>query len=359
MVHALVRRAVPAMLCVLTLAVAIQSGGLSPADASTQSVTTAARTAAPASGSAAASTVERPAAETSGTGTCTNTSSRSVQPNGEACIAGTMYSTRNRITRTSCFAPTQATLQPPTGLAIYEKSGCKVSATNAQIESIAQARMIAQLDADDPFGDESTNSDANPEISPNIPFTATAGERLKVSIPSSTFSTYPSKSQNLMLKVTDPDGVTVINTGIGPGDSWIIESAKAGTYTIHVDPQGINTGTTSVKVESVTDLPAGTVTIDGDSVSTTFGAGQNRDITFTATAGERLKVSVPDSTFSTYPSSHLYIAVTDPDGVKVINTGVAAGSSWIIGSAKAGTYTIHLDPTGTDTGTMSVKVTTA
>jgi hypothetical protein len=92
--------------------------------------------------------------------------------------------------------------------------------------------------------------------------------------------------------------------------------------------------------------------VDGDAVSSTFAAGQNASFTVAATAGQRLRVSVPSSTVGIQ-----YLTLTAPDGTKVVNASWAsAGSVFIVESAQAGTYTVLLDPYGTYTGVTSVKV---
>ncbi len=86
----------------------------------------------------------------------------SVEPH-QGCIAGTLLQTRQRITDPNCFKPSQAV---GSTFGIYLERGCKQGA-NKQIESIAQARMIAQLDAREIYS-PSTNTDANPQITPDI-----------------------------------------------------------------------------------------------------------------------------------------------------------------------------------------------
>ena len=98
-----------------------------------------------------------------------NSQSRSVTPSTR-CIAGTQFPTRQRITRLECFERDLATWKPSADRpapALYPRSGCK-EGSRQQIESIAQSRMIAQLDADGPEGDTSENDGVPAEISANI-----------------------------------------------------------------------------------------------------------------------------------------------------------------------------------------------
>jgi RHS repeat-associated protein len=154
--------------------------------------------------------------------------------------------------------------------------------------------------------------------------------------------------------VTAPDGSKPVNNVyFNQGSKWVLESTLVGTYTIFLDPDVTYSGTASVQVASVTDLPTQSVTVDGAAVSSTFASGQNRTLTF-ASSGGNLKVSLPSSSVS-----GLKVTVTAPDGSKPVNqaTGVT-GSQWTLNSAQLGTYTIFLDPQALATGTTSVQVTT-
>ena len=137
-------------------------------------------------------------------GQVSNSEVRGVAPDGAACIAGSVYSTRQRITDDSCFANPKATQLPnPTNPfpAIYRKSGCKdPKGTRYQVESVAQARMIAQLDLQSPHGDVTQNLPGTPNISPNIQW--------EVAVPGA--SGNPIYPDILVYNRTDPTGAISI-----------------------------------------------------------------------------------------------------------------------------------------------------
>ena len=88
-------------------------------------------------------------------------------------------------------------------------------------------------------------------------------------------------------------------------------------------------------------------------MSSTFQPAQNGRVTFQALAGQRLKVSVPSSTFA---AGELGLRLLDPAATKLVHTTATADGVWLFQANKKGTYKIVLDPAGIATGTSSVKV---
>ena len=104
----------------------------------------------------------------------------------------------------------------------------------------------------------------------------------------------------------------------------------------------------------MSDVATGELVVNGPAVESTFAAGQNRTLTFTATAGQSLKVSVPVRTTSTTA-----LSVTAPDGTKPVNdTSVSVGETYLLSAVQAGVYKILINPSGTTTGVVSIQVQT-
>lgn len=110
---------------------------------------------------------------------------------------------------------------------------------------------------------------------------------------------------NLTHKVTGPNG-QVTNGGVpivgdasfGENyyDTFVLDKGP-GTYTYWIDPNGQNTGTFTVKVQTVPPDVTASTTIDGAPVTvTTTSAGQNANVTFdNAAAGSQVTMTVSDS----------------------------------------------------------------
>src|SRR5207253_905205 len=129
-----------------------------------------------------------------------------------------------------------------------------------------------------------------------------------------------------------------------------LDNAQAGAYTLLLDPGGTDAGTVTVRADQVTDLPDATLMVGWEAVTSTFAAGQNRKMTFTATAGQRVKLSIPDATIGAA------LTLTAPDGTTPIDGRVHCTTLFrSLDNAQAGAYTLLLDPGGTDAGTLTVK----
>ena len=141
----------------------------------------------------------------------------------------------------------------------------------------------------------------------------------------------------------------------------------AGTYTARVNPRGTVTGTATLALYTVPPDASATVTPGGGTVGLTMTApGQNAQLTFAATAGQR--VSLLTQLDSSLSAQCFNVRVTAPDGsTQLYSRTTNCGSSDFSGVlpappqlttsvptlASSGTYTILLNPGNLATGTAS------
>ncbi|MDR7278564.1 hypothetical protein [Catenuloplanes atrovinosus] len=126
-----------------------------------------------------------------------------------------------------------------------------------------------------------------------------------------------------------------------------------GRYTLHVDPDGANTGAITVRVH---DVPADPVVIavrGGEAVTlTTTTPGQNAFADVAAARGDRTFIQLTGGTFG---GASAYLR--DPSGTDLMVTQCATGCVLDAGTlASDGVHRIVLDPHGAETGGITVKV---
>ncbi|HSU11450.1 MAG TPA: RHS repeat-associated core domain-containing protein [Pseudonocardia sp.] len=130
----------------------------------------------------------------------------------------------------------------------------------------------------------------------------------------------------------------------------------AGTYSVHIDPPGTDTGSVTVAIKPVAADLSVPVTADGTATTATTSLGQVADLTFTGSAGQKVSVSLSGGS---YPRC-FSILLRNPAGGQLNYVWYCGGGASISTTtlASAGTYSVHIDPPGTDTGSVTVAVNT-
>ncbi|HEY2442455.1 MAG TPA: PPC domain-containing protein [Streptosporangiaceae bacterium] len=189
-------------------------------------------------------------------------------------------------------------------------------------------------------------------------FAGQAGEVVTVSAAGGTFLS----ECDLQLQLLDPAGNAIGNAGCMAQSGFLAETVlpSAGTYTVDVTPTGSDPGANTGKVSLwlSADPADGTITANGAPVTFTAGhTGQGQDFTFTGTAGEVVTLSAAGGTFLS--PCDLETQLLDGAGNAIGNAGCMAqtgffGETTLPG---AGTYTVHVTPTGGDPGANTGSVT--
>lgn len=181
-------------------------------------------------------------------------------------------------------------------------------------------------------------------------FSGTSEQWLSLGLTSVTISS----STITLLK---PDGTQLASTTVGTSGGGLEPSSTlptTGTYTIVVDPSGINTG--NITLTLMSNL-SGTLNLDGTAtVSTLSTVGQNARYTFTGTAGQWVSLGMTSVTITSST-----ITLWKPDGTSMVGTSVGtAGGSLDLSTAlpTTGTYTVTVNPAANYTGTMTLTLST-
>ncbi len=129
--------------------------------------------------------------------------------------------------------------------------------------------------------------------------------------------------------------------------------AATGTYTILIDPWDTSTGSVTLTLSS--EVNAGTIVLDGASVTaTTTRVGQKARMTFSGTAGQTVSLGVNSTTLVNLSSLTIY----NPDGSALANSGtyLDTNDNFHLLLAATGTYTILIDPWDTSTGSVTLTL---
>jgi YD repeat-containing protein len=179
-------------------------------------------------------------------------------------------------------------------------------------------------------------------------FTGTAGQWVNLGLSSITIA---SSSVSLL----KPDGTSLVTTTIGTGGGSLDPTTAlptTGTYTIIVDPVGNYTGSITITLSSAI---TGSITLDGASVPVSLTRiGQTARYTFTGTAGQWVSLGLTSVTVSLGN-----VTLLKPDGSSLATTSVGTGGGGLEPPSTlptTGTYTIVLDPTGINTGSITLTL---
>ena len=195
-----------------------------------------------------------------------------------------------------------------------------------------------------PGGDPVTATTTGVGQNARLTFSGTAGQRVALK-PSSTM---PGYNYTRLLR---PDG-SQMSSSYNSNFMDTVTLAVAGTYTIVLDPDGMNVGAMTVKLYDVPPDVTGTITPGGGPVSVSIpSVGQNARLTFQGTAGQRVLLQPSAITMS----SRAWHKILKPDGGTLSST-----YNDNIHDTKAlpltGTYTILVDPEALGTGDITLKL---
>ncbi|HEU4506846.1 MAG TPA: carboxypeptidase regulatory-like domain-containing protein [Pyrinomonadaceae bacterium] len=182
-----------------------------------------------------------------------------------------------------------------------------------------------------------------------IVFDGVAGQRISLQMTGVTIS-------SSSVAIFNPNGSTFASTGsVGTSGGFIDTKTLGvtGTYTILVDPASTNTGSLTLNLFDIVDA-TGTITAGGSAPVTIVTPGQNAEISFSGSVGQHVSLTVSGVTV---PGSTAY-TVKKPDGSTFASAfiGTSGGFLEIPYLTSAGTYTIHVDPSGAGTGNLSLTL---
>jgi YD repeat-containing protein len=179
-------------------------------------------------------------------------------------------------------------------------------------------------------------------------FSGTAGQWVNLGLTAVTLAS----SSVLLVK---PDGTTLASISVNTAGGSLDPTTTlptTGTYTIVVDPVGLATGSMTL---TLTSPLTGTITLDGASVPLSLTkAGRTARYTFSGTSGQWVSLGL---TAVTIPNST--VTLLKPDGTSLASTSMGTTGGGLEPPntlPTTGTYTIVVDPVGTNTGNLTLKL---
>ncbi len=204
------------------------------------------------------------------------------------------------------------------------------------------------------LGSGTASSNTVPGQNSLLTFSGTANQRVSVAVSGVSLSgATSSNSADIYFK--KPDGTTL-------GSVFVLSSGfidaqtlpTTGTYTVLTDPGTSAVGSATITAHNITDS-SGTVTVNGGATTvTTSTPGQNGDYTFSGTASQQVTVSVTSNT-----TSCVAVTLKQPNGSTLTSTSSCFGSFNLAQQTlpTTGTYTITVNPSGSNTGSLNLSVT--
>ena len=214
------------------------------------------------------------------------------------------------------------------------------------------------------FGDITTSTGENgPPVALNITtpgqnakvtFSGTTGDRISVNFTNCTFN-------DLDVTIYNPDGTSLYSGSFGTGGRFIDPLSlpasglpQTGQYTIFVSPAGAATGSVTLQLYGFADVSAST-SINGSATGISISTpGQNGTITFAGSASQSVTVHLTSNSISC-----VTVSLLSTTGSTITSTHQCASSFNLTQETLSvtGQYSVFVNPDTTDTGSISVAVT--
>ncbi len=260
-----------------------------------------------------------------------------VKPDGTNLVAPTSFSTSG--------GAIDSQVLPSTGTYAIFVDPAQASTGNVTIRLYNTPDVTGTITLD---GATVTPSLTVPGQRARYTFTGTAGQWVNLGLTAVTISS----SAVSMLK---PDGTTLVSTTVSTSGGSLDPTTTlpvTGTYTIVVDPTGLATGNMTL---TLTSPLTGTITLDGASVPISLTkAGRTARYTFSGTSGQWLSLGLTPVTIASST-----VTLLKPDGTQLASTTVGTAGGGLEPPSTlptTGNYTIVVDPAGTNTGNITLKL---
>jgi subtilisin family serine protease len=193
-------------------------------------------------------------------------------------------------------------------------------------------------------------------------FAGVAGQRISLALTNVTIGA--SSCCSARVSITKPDGSTLVfGTPFGTSGGFVDTKTLpvSGTYTILVDPQLGDVGSATLTLYDVPPDVTAPITSGGQPVTVSMGPvpGQNAVLSFPGTAGRRIALTMSNVTIGTSSCCSARVSIANPDGSTLVYATPVGRSGGFLDTRVlpvSGTYTILVDPQGTDLGSMTLTL---
>jgi YD repeat-containing protein len=205
-----------------------------------------------------------------------------------------------------------------------------------------------------PGGSAVTVTTTTPGQNAQLSFSGTANQRISLNV-SGVSLTGGTGTAYVYIKKPDGTSLTWLFIASGGGFIDVQTLPTGGNYTVLVDPNDLNIGSATLTLYDVPADVTETTTIGGSAVSViTTVPGQNGQVTFSGTSTQQVTVRLTNNTMSV-----VTVKLLKPDGTQ-LTSSIFSTSSFNLATQTlptTGTYKITIDPSGANTGGISITVT--
>jgi hypothetical protein len=187
-------------------------------------------------------------------------------------------------------------------------------------------------------------------------FTGTMGQRVAIGAIGS-FSGHVSAGCDANVILLRPNLSPVINGTLCVEDGGFLEPValpEDGMYTVRVNPETAATGSVTLALYTVPADGTGSLTVNASPVSVGLSPGQNATYTFSGTSGQSITVRLTGNTMGS-----VMVQLKRPNGSLQASktSSLAAFNLSTVTLSATGTHSVLIDPSGANSGTISVQVT--
>ena len=190
-----------------------------------------------------------------------------------------------------------------------------------------------------------------------LSFNGTAGQRITLNIGNVSLV-----GTHIDVAIKKPDGTNLATANfVGSGGAFINTQTlpATGIYSILVNPSSLTTASLTFTLNDVSADVTSTIVPDGPPVTvTTNDIGQNVQVTFDGTAEQRISLKI-SGVAMTGGNGYVDVSIKKPDGTILVSNGFIHSSGGFIDTRVlpvTGTYTILVDPQGTNTGSVTLTL---
>jgi YD repeat-containing protein len=211
-----------------------------------------------------------------------------------------------------------------------------------------------------PGGSAATVSTTTAGQNGALTFTGTAGQR--ISLVGSNGLSGQILGCDVNVSILNPDATVLAAATCMEGSGFIDVKTlpSSGTYTILVDPVSTATGSVTLTLYDVPADYTASITPGGSAVTaSTTTQGQNAQLTFQGTAGQRVSLSGTNGmSGQIFFACDVHVTILNPGGSVLAPATCMEGSGFIDVRtlATSGTYTIVVDPASTATGSLTLTL---
>ena len=210
-----------------------------------------------------------------------------------------------------------------------------------------------------PGGSAQTVSIGTPGQNATRTFSGTAGQRVALNLSNVTIG---NAACSVKAFIYNPDGTTLAsNTCVTTAGGFVDTSTlpATGTYSILLDPIGVNTGNATLTLYDVPADSSGTITPGGGPQTMTLTPGQNGTRTFSGNSGQQITLTLSSVTIGTSTCCSAKVSIQRPDGTNLVApTSFGTTGKTVNATLNAtGTHTILIDPQAANAGSVTLTLT--